>query len=92
MVSFKELMIMAAAINAVAAQPDADEDKDQGEYDPNADNNNAGDWGGSNNYDWSSSSDSNMEEYLDRTLWVHSHTPIQDYANPETADFSKRRM
>ena len=55
MVSFRELMIMAAAINAVAAQPDADEDKDQGEYDPNADNNNAGDWGGSNNYDWSSS-------------------------------------
>lgn len=85
MVSFKELMIVAASLNAAQAQ-----DKDQGEYTPGS---NAGDWSGGNDggNDYYNQESSQYEQYYDRTLWVHSHTPIQDYADPNTADFSDRR-
>ena len=84
MVSFKELMIVAASLNAAQA-------KDQGEYTPGS---NAGDWEDSNNggNDYNTQQYSQYEQYYDRTLWVHSHTPIQDYADPNTADFSDRRQ
>lgn len=75
MVQLKDLFVMASLASTASAQ-------------------NAGDWGATDPYDnpsnWGNSTVTPGFEYTDVTLHVHSHTPIEEYALPDS-DFSNRR-